>query len=86
MSYRDSGDGMSSVGADFLARGARAGKPVRLAAETRPLADCAYCTFAQKGRRALQRALTEVDATGATYATYAGIAVHDLDGWRRLGP
>jgi hypothetical protein len=84
MSYRDSADGMSSVGADMLGRAGRAGKPVRLAAETRPLADCGYCTFAQAGSRALQRALTDVDTASAKYPTYAGVAVHDFDGWRRL--
>jgi hypothetical protein len=84
MSYRDTADGIVTVGADMLVRGDRAGKPVRLAAETRPLADCGYCTFAQEGRKALQQALGQVDSASVKHAAYRGVAVHDVDGWRAL--
>jgi hypothetical protein len=87
MSYRDSGTGADSiwsVSQDWLDRGARAGKRVRLAAETGPLADCPYCTFAEEGATALGAALAEVDAAARSAPAFAGIAVHHYDAWRRL--
>lgn len=87
MSYRDSAAGILDVGAVLLERGAVAGKPVQLAAETVPLPDCPYCTFAEEGSAALDAALAEVDATaGAASPAYAGISVHDYAHWRLIGP
>ncbi len=92
MSYRDTAAGMLDVGADVLARAdvlqRRTGRlvPVRLAAETNPLADCPSCTFASRGLSALAEALNAVDASAsASYASYAGVAVHDVRGWTALG-
>ncbi|GAB1643686.1 hypothetical protein [Krasilnikovia sp. MM14-A1259] len=87
MSYRDTGTGRNSIYAlsrDWLARGAAAGKRVRLGAETRPLPDCTYCTFAEEGATALGNALARVDAATRTSLAFNGIAVHDYDGWRTL--
>lgn len=45
------------------------------------LADCPNCTFVAKGLAALTAALTAVDdSTSASYASYAGVAVHDVRG------
>jgi hypothetical protein len=49
-----------------------------------PLADCAHCTFAEEGAASLSAALDAVDAVGAGYPAYAGIAVHHYDSWRAL--
>lgn len=87
MSYRDTATGPNSitdVGADLLARGAAAGRPVRLAAETNPLADCPACTFYEEGEPALQAALATVDGVEASSPAYAGMAVEDYDGWATL--
>ncbi|RZU50834.1 hypothetical protein EV385_2620 [Krasilnikovia cinnamomea] len=87
MSYRDSGTGPNSiydVSRDWLARGAAAGKRVRLGAETRPLSDCPYCTFAEEGATALGDALARVDGATRSAPAFNGIAVHDYDGWRAL--
>jgi hypothetical protein len=88
MSYRDTATGPNSilaVGADLLTRGTAAGRPVRLAAETGPLADCGYCTFAGQDASALDAAIAKVDAAAADYPSYAGLAVHDYAAWRNLG-
>jgi hypothetical protein len=89
LSYRDTATGPGSVldvGADYLARGATAGKPVRLAVETQPLADCPYCTFAGKGAAALTAATGQIDATAtAGYPSYAGLAIHHYASWQALG-
>jgi hypothetical protein len=87
MSYRDTATGPNSVpavGADFLRRGAALGKPVRLGVETQPLTECAYCTFAEEGTTALDAALAQIEATGVVNPSFAGIAVHHYDSWRRL--
>jgi hypothetical protein len=87
MSYRDTATGPNSildVGADLLARGVVAGRPVRLAAETEPLPDCGYCTFATRGATALDAAVAKVDAAAAGYGSYAGLAVHHYTSWRAL--
>lgn len=92
MSYRDSASGILDVGSDVLQRAdaleARSGRrvPVRLAAETNPLTDCPYCTFASKGAGALEAAITAVDEAGAAHPTYAGMAVEDASGWAALAP
>lgn len=89
MSYRDTaegGNGMLAIAADWLQRATNAGKPVWLAAETNPVPDCVYCTFYEEGQAQMASVLGQVDATvRATYPTYQGIAVEDLDGWLALG-
>jgi hypothetical protein len=87
MSYRDTGTGpnsMLSVSQDWLARGAAAGKRVRLAAETNPLPDCPYCTFAEEGANRLTQELAKVDAATRRTAAFGGIAVHRYGSWRAL--
>jgi hypothetical protein len=87
MSYRDTGTGSNSmltVSQDWLARGAAAGKRVRLAAETNPLPDCRYCTFAEEGATRLTRELAKVDAATRRTAAFGGIAVHRYGTWRAL--
>ncbi|HEY7274256.1 MAG TPA: hypothetical protein VH502_16105 [Actinoplanes sp.] len=80
MSYRDTGTGPNSM----LTRGAAAGKRVRLAAETNPLPDCRYCTFAEDGATHLTRELTKVDSATRRTAAFGGIAVHRYGTWRAL--
>jgi len=87
MSYRDSVTGPNSVmaiSADLLARAAVAGRPVRLAVETQPLADCPHCTFAEEGPVALAGALDLIEAAGMAQPAFAGTAVHHLDSWLAL--
>ncbi|GAT71138.1 amidase [Planomonospora sphaerica] len=89
MSYRDTATGPGSiigVGEDMLLRGRRAGRPVRLAAETLALPDCPYCTFHEQGRQALNTALSAIDAAAVFYPAYAGMAVHDHASWSALRP
>jgi len=87
MSYRDTGTGPNSmldVSQDWLTRGKTAGKRVRLGAETGPLADCSYCTFAEEGTAHLDAELSKVDAATRSTAAFAGIAVHHYGSWRSL--
>jgi len=87
MSYRDTGTGTNSilsVSQDWLTRGAAAGKRVRLGAETGPLPDCRYCTFAEEGANRLGQELAKVDAATRQTAAYGGLAIHGYNVWRAL--
>jgi hypothetical protein len=89
MSYRDTATGTNSmlaVSQDWLKRGAAAGKRVRLGAETDPLPDCGYCTFAEEGSRRMLAVLSQVDAGAHRSPAYAGVAVHRYGSWRVLRP
>ena len=89
MSYRNSGTGPNSIIAvsqDWLARGAAAGKRVRLGAETGSLPDCGYCTFAGTSNTTLQLELAKVDTSTRTAAAFGGIAIHWYATWRTLRP
>lgn len=87
MSYRDTATGpnsMLAVSQDWLARGAAAGKRVRLGAETGRLTDCGNCTFYEEGTAALYRELSKVDAGTRTSGAFGGIAIHRYGSWRAL--
>jgi hypothetical protein len=87
MSYRDTATGpnsMTDIATDMLTRGAAAGKPVRLGAETVPLDDCPHCTFAGEDPEHMTTVLAEVDTAVGAYATFNGIAVHHYDSWRTM--
>jgi hypothetical protein len=87
MSYRDTATGpnsMVAISQDWLGRGATAGKRVRLGAETDPLPECAYCTFAKDGTQKMTQELAKVDAAERTAGAFGGIAIHRYGAWRTL--
>jgi len=84
MSYRDTATSMLSVSKDWLTRGAAAGKRVRLGAETGPLPDCTYCTFAEEGAKRLNQELAKVDVAMRQSPAFGGIAIHRFAAWRAL--
>ena len=89
MSYRDTATGVNSmmdVGTDMLTRGAAVGKPVRLAAETQNMPDCAHCTFYEQGQLQMGKTLSKVDTAAQSFSTFAGIAVHHYNSWIALAP
>jgi hypothetical protein len=89
MSYRDTGTGpnsMVAVSQDWLKRGAAAGKRVRLGAETNPLPDCTYCTFAEEGAKRLTQELAKVDKATHPAGAFGGVAIHRYGTWRALRP
>jgi hypothetical protein len=89
MTYRDTATGansMTAIGADMLNRGAAAGKPVRLAAETQHLPDCLHCTFYEEGKARMTSVLNTVDSIAQSYSSFNGIAVHHYGSWLALRP
>jgi hypothetical protein len=90
MTYRQKvsgADSITSLGATALATAARVGIPARLAVETRYLGTGPINrkqTFHGTSRAVVRRALEAVDAVEADAVAYAGMAVHDVAGWRAL--
>jgi hypothetical protein len=87
MSYRNTATGpnsMVAISQDWLGRGSAAGKRVRLGAETDPLPECTYCTFAQDSSQRMTQVLATVDSAERTAGAYGGVAIHRYGGWRSL--
>jgi hypothetical protein len=90
LSYRNVAtgeDSITAVGAAGLVTAGRVGIPCRLAVETNDLGPEPVQrkqTFHGLGSRALDAALESVDEVQSGVAAYAGVAVHDYEGWRAL--
>lgn len=89
MAYRDRASDIlaSSASARRAIAGAR--RPYRIGVETGAVAEpepTAAQTFADDGRAVLDRELAEVAARLAGDDRFAGIAVHDVEGWLALRP
>ena len=80
-------DSIIDVARTSLATADRLGIPCRLAVETNDLGPDPVQrkqTFFARGHAAMAEALEVVDAEAARVPAYAGMAVHDQDGWRAL--
>jgi hypothetical protein len=90
MTYRNTATGPDSItalGAAALDAAARAGKPARLAVETRYLGSDPVArkqTFWGLSQARLTEVLAAVDSAEAGAPAYAGVAVHDRAGWEAL--
>ncbi|GAB7052788.1 hypothetical protein [Catenuloplanes indicus] len=87
MSYRDTATGPNSmyeISRDWLTRGTKAGKKVRLGAETAVLTDCAHCSFAEEGATVLGTELSTLDRAASRDRSYNGISVQHYSTWRNL--
>jgi hypothetical protein len=92
MSYRNTAtgtDGTLDVAAPALAAGASLGKPVRLGQETNYLGATPVDTkqtYFGWTRAAMETQLAQVNAGASSYATYAGLAIHDASGYAAMAP
>ena len=90
LSYRNvptGPDSITEIARLTLGKADRLGIPCRLAVETNDLGPGPVQrkqTFFGRGHAAMTSALEVVDAETARVPSYAGMAVHDLDGWRAL--
>lgn len=87
MSYRDHAlgeNGILDISRDWMRRTTQAHVPLTLAAETNPLSDCPHCTFAEEGAAALDREQAIVSRQLRNRPSFAGVAVHDWEGWLAL--
>ncbi|KAK9421366.1 hypothetical protein SUNI508_05904 [Seiridium unicorne] len=85
MTYRNTASELLDIATAVLEAGNTAGKPVWLAVETVDAADALLISYYGKSATTLFNDLVAVNATAATYASFAGIAIHDYDGILALG-
>ena len=85
MAYRDRAPAILELSEAARRVAASVGRPYRIGVDTRPSPD-AHTTFADDGRRALEQQTAAVADLLHRDPLFAGIAVHDFAGWRRLGP
>jgi hypothetical protein len=92
MAYRNTAggtDGTLDIAGAALAAGTALGKPVRIGQETTYLGDTAVDTkqtFYGWTRTAMDAQLTQVNAGAASYAAYAGLAIHSASGYAAMAP
>ena len=92
MAYRNTAagpDGTLDIAGAALAAGTALGKPVRIGQETTYLGDTAVDakqTFYGWTRAAMEAQLTQVNAGAASYAAYAGLAIHSASGYAAMAP
>lgn len=85
MAYRDRAPAILELSEAARRVAASVDRPFRIGVDTGPSVD-AHTTFADDGRRALERETGAVAAALDRDPLFAGIAVQDFSGWRRLGP
>lgn len=84
MAYRDSAEQIAAVAANELAEGEQLGKPIRIAVETTPSTETPQVTFYEEGSSYLNSQIAAVKQIVGSSSSFAGIAVHDYDGWKKL--
>lgn len=83
MAYRHRASAILDFSAAARKAAASVGRSYRIGVDTRPSTQPGT-TFADEGRRTLERETAAVAAALRTDLHFAGIAVHDLSGWRAL--
>ncbi|GGO05539.1 hypothetical protein [Saccharibacillus kuerlensis] len=84
MAYRDSAEQIAEVAKNELAEGEQLGKPVRIAVETNPSSETPQVTFYEEGASYLNSQIAAVKQLVSGSSSFAGIAVHDYDGWKKM--
>ena len=85
MAYRDRAPAILEFSEAARRVAASVDRRYRIGVDTGPSVD-AHTTFADDGRRTLERETAAVADTLHRDPLFAGIAVQDFTGWRRLGP
>ncbi|NGZ77573.1 hypothetical protein [Saccharibacillus alkalitolerans] len=84
MAYRDSAEQIAEVAKNELAEGEKLGKPIRIAVETNPSTETPQVTFYEEGASYLNSQLALVKQAVGGSSAFAGFAVHDYVGWKKL--
>ncbi len=84
MAYRDSADRIADVAKNELAEAAKAGKTLRIGVETNPSSETPQVTFYEEGSSYLNVQLAAVRNKLSANPAFAGFAVHDYEGWKKL--
>lgn len=84
MAYRDSADRIADVAKNELAEAAKAGKTLRIGVETNPSSETPQVTFYEEGSSYLNAELAALRSKLNVSPAFAGFAVHDYEGWKKL--
>ncbi|MWV45080.1 hypothetical protein GRF59_15760 [Paenibacillus sp. HJL G12] len=84
MSYRDSATAINSIATKELEDATALGKQAFAAVETKPSNEGDFITFYAKGADYMNEQLVQLHELAKVNPSYAGIAIHDFDGWKDL--
>ncbi|MEK5644219.1 hypothetical protein BK138_13055 [Paenibacillus rhizosphaerae] len=84
MSYRDTADGIYSTAKRELEEANYLGKPAFASVETKPSSEGEFITFYEEGKAYMDSQLGKLQQLAQVNTSFAGVSVHDLDGWRSL--
>ncbi|MDR9852741.1 hypothetical protein RJP21_03870 [Paenibacillus sp. VCA1] len=84
MSYRNTAKGINDIAQSTLKAAADLGKAAMAAVETKPSLEGDFITFYQEGAEVMYDQMAELQDMLKDNPAYAGIAIHDFDGWRDL--
>ncbi len=84
MAYRDRADAIVDVAATELAEGSAAAISVYVGVETNASSEGNSITFYEEGAVYMNKQLQIVTDSVSTYASFAGIAIHDYAGWSSM--
>ncbi|OWA33269.1 hypothetical protein B9G55_21540 [Saccharibacillus sp. O16] len=84
MAYRDSAMQIADVSRNELAEAAKLGKTLQIAVETNPSSETPQITFYEEGASVLNHQLAALRTMVGDHPGFAGIAVHDYEGWKKL--
>jgi hypothetical protein len=84
MSYRDTAQAIAGIAEDTFKEAAALGKTALAAVETNPSREGDFLTFHEEGAGAMNEQIAKLHDMIKNHPSYAGIAVHDFDGWREM--
>ncbi|WP_136606342.1 hypothetical protein [Paenibacillus dokdonensis] len=84
MSYRDTASAINSIAKKELEDATALGKQAFAAVETKPSNEGDFLTFYEEGAAYMNEQLVQLHELAKVNPSYAGIAIHDFDGWKDL--
>ncbi|BFH61631.1 hypothetical protein [Paenibacillus azoreducens] len=84
MSYRDTAAAIHQIAEQELKDAASLGKTAFTAVETRPSKEGRYISFHGVSLDVMNKQLVQLHDLAKVHPSYAGIAIHDFDGWKDL--
>ncbi|MNI04670.1 hypothetical protein D3C73_575970 [compost metagenome] len=84
MAYRDKANTIFDLAQSELSEAQLLNKKVFISVETKPSSEGNQVTFYEEGATYMNAQLMNVRSKASAYSSFAGIAVHDLNGWMNL--
>lgn len=84
MTYRDTGNAIYDLGKKELEEAQQLNKKISLSVETKYSSEGNRVTFYEEGVTYMNNQLAIVNTKASIHTSYAGITIHDLNGWMNL--